>query len=508
MSKLVYSGISDLVGLGGPHARLDPLERGTANTAFTAHAAAGRVYALSEDSAPFEITVSADGAVASKGYERFDGNLRHAVTAHPKYDPASEELLLIGYDLTSADRDVTYSVVDAKGTVVRSVDIKLLEGKAMMHDWAVTKTRGVLLDCPLRFQPEAMLTSDDGQVFQFDESGAVRIGVFPRAMSNQDEIVWIDAAPPSNDRAGGSDGAPISPDDDGSEAHAAHAFFSFHTISAWDDEDGRVVLTAMRMPSFKMDFELSEVNRNTVVYQWTIDVDERRVVSSRPIFETPCEFPVINEAYVGKRHRYAYVALQGPRLFNGMAKLDLVAGCEVSRITWPSDSLESGEFVFAPRIGSIDEDDGYLLGIVSDTRDKTSTLIVLDARDIAAGPAARIALPHRVPHGLHSKWLSREALDVHLACQRHEHPGPTKAKPSSHLDVEAFWSRVTALTSETPTQDRSSDQSTAHAAMLDTREVTRNATRQVGMLATKGMLTLVDADPHPPGNSRRRSGVL
>ena len=35
----------------------------------------------------------------------------------------------------------------------------------------------------------------------------------------------------------------------------------------------------------------------------------------------------------------------------------------------------------------------------------TSSLVVLDARDVGAGPIARIALPQRVPYGFHATWV-------------------------------------------------------------------------------------------------------
>ncbi len=34
-----------------------------------------------------------------------------------------------------------------------------------------------------------------------------------------------------------------------------------------------------------------------------------------------------------------------------------------------------------------------------------SALVVLDARDIGAGPLATIALPQRVPYGFHATWV-------------------------------------------------------------------------------------------------------
>lgn len=56
---------------------------------------------------------------------------------------------------------------------------------------------------------------------------------------------------------------------------------------------------------------------------------------------------------------------------------------------------------------SASEDDGYLLVQVSDRRDPKklrTDLEILDARDIGAGPLARILLPDHTPPGLHGSW--------------------------------------------------------------------------------------------------------
>ena len=36
--------------------------------------------------------------------------------------------------------------------------------------------------------------------------------------------------------------------------------------------------------------------------------------------------------------------------------------------------------------------------------------ILIDARDIAAGPVCRIALPHKISSGTHSHWADRSVL--------------------------------------------------------------------------------------------------
>jgi carotenoid cleavage dioxygenase len=39
-----------------------------------------------------------------------------------------------------------------------------------------------------------------------------------------------------------------------------------------------------------------------------------------------------------------------------------------------------------------------------------SECVVLDARDIAAGPAARILLPHRISSGTHACWAGAHEI--------------------------------------------------------------------------------------------------
>ncbi len=74
------------------------------------------------------------------------------------------------------------------------------------------------------------------------------------------------------------------------------------------------------------------------------------------------------------------------------------------------------EAVFAPKPGadrSSAEDDGYVITLVTDSRDWTSQCLVFDATDIAQGPVARVHLPQRVPFGFHATWARGADLYRH-----------------------------------------------------------------------------------------------
>ncbi|WP_437724783.1 carotenoid oxygenase family protein [Sorangium sp. So ce861] len=63
------------------------------------------------------------------------------------------------------------------------------------------------------------------------------------------------------------------------------------------------------------------------------------------------------------------------------------------------------ECVFVPRTPGSDEDDGYAICYVYDRHRNASDLVVLDAADFAAPALATVALPRRVPFGIHGSWF-------------------------------------------------------------------------------------------------------
>ena len=57
-----------------------------------------------------------------------------------------------------------------------------------------------------------------------------------------------------------------------------------------------------------------------------------------------------------------------------------------------------------------DEDDGYLVSVITYENSGTSECILIDCKDFAAGPVCRITLPNKISSGTHAHWTDRPVL--------------------------------------------------------------------------------------------------
>ncbi|MGB5711322.1 MAG: carotenoid oxygenase family protein, partial [Waterburya sp.] len=73
-----------------------------------------------------------------------------------------------------------------------------------------------------------------------------------------------------------------------------------------------------------------------------------------------------------------------------------------------------GEAVFAPHPGAKDEDEGWLITFVHNSREETSELVVINAQDVTSEPLARVLIPQRVPYGFHGAWIGEAQLNTSL----------------------------------------------------------------------------------------------
>lgn len=342
--------------------------KNTANTHVVRHA--GHVLALMEGLGPIEI----DERLGTVGPYDFGGRLRGSMTAHPREDPATGELVFFGYSPTAPYLRV--HTADRDGRLTWSTEVEL-PGPVMMHDFVVTETSVVVFDLPAVFDLDAMIAGDPGISWR-PERGA-RVGVLPRGADGS-ATRWVEVEP----------------------------FWVFHFLNAHDRGDGSIEITGCRAERLNTSFgdeELTDGFRPHL-HRWRLDAASG-TFDGEPIDDRATDFPRIDDRLAGRPHRYGYsahTAAWSPdeAVFDGVIKYDLTTG-DARVHTYGPDTV-CGEAVFAPDPGGTAEDDGWLLNFVHDLAADESAFVVLDAATLEE--AARVRLPRRVPFGFHGSFLA------------------------------------------------------------------------------------------------------
>jgi len=320
----------------------------------------------------------------TRGAEDFDRQVRVPVSAHPKVDPRTGELLFFGYTETAPY--MRYGVVRTDGSV-HLVDITL-PGRRFPHDMGVTDRFSVLHDFPVFYDP-GLFAKTGKRVPLFQRDVPTRFGVIPRFGTDAD-LQWFEFEP----------------------------CYMLHVVNCWEEGD-TVVMVGHRQPDPTLRPDpadgvigsmLSGLHIFTELHEWRMNTATGEG-SERVLDRENTEFPTIAPDDFGRKGRYAYLTAlphEIPATFDGLVKYDLHHGAH-SRYMYGAGIFGS-EAPFAPRVGGTADDDGYLLSIVTDARDWTSACLVFSAQDLAAGPIARVPLPRRVPAGFHATWMPGEEL--------------------------------------------------------------------------------------------------
>ncbi len=344
--------------------------KNVANTALIYHA--NHVLALWEGGAPYEIDIP---NLDTLGKFTFGDKLSSAVTAHPKIDPETGEMLFFGYSPVQPPF-LTYSIVSPSGELLRTIPIDLPQ-PVMMHDFAITKDYTIFLDLPLTFSMERMQRGEPMIAFEADRPS--RFGILPRH-GESDKICWFEASP----------------------------CFVFHTLNAYQERD-EVVLLACRMESvdlFGTEDTGGEAGSNAAfLYEWRFNL-KTGTVSEKQLDNHPIDFPSINPSKTGRKMRYGYagkIANNPLPLFEGILKYDFETG--TPQFHDYGQNRYGGEPVFVPHPQGSEEDEGWLLSYLHDENTNQSEMVIINAQDVTAQPLARILIPQRVPYGFHGIWV-------------------------------------------------------------------------------------------------------
>ncbi len=352
----------------GPSETVD----GPANTHVIRHA--GTTLALVESGLPHALSPELDRARVHD----FDSALSSPMTAHPKVDPDTGELVFFGLD-PFGPPFLRFHVVDAAGQLTCTEDIEIPRA-TMMHDFGVTATRAVFLDLPVVFDL-ALAARGRPIPYRWDPEYGARIGVLPRDGVGGD-VRWVSMDPS----------------------------YAFHVVNAFDDGDETVVDVVRYDRAFETGPGEVVSRSLPTLHRWTVDPVGNRV-REEMLDDVPVEFPRIAPEVAGTPHRYAYATrlADDPERpgFEGLVKYDLVRD-EATRFD-PGPDRSPGEPVFVRAADGAGEDEGWVLCLVHDATRGASDLVVLDATSFAGPPVATVHLPARVPFGFHGSWVPDDA---------------------------------------------------------------------------------------------------
>ncbi|MFT4614110.1 MAG: carotenoid cleavage dioxygenase-like enzyme [Bacteroidia bacterium] len=339
----------------------------------------GELMALGEFGYPY--LVNPDD-LSTKGAFNYDGKLPGNMTAHPRIDPVTGELLFFGYNVM--EPYMTYMRADANGKMLQ-VEPITMSGPTMVHDFAVTDNYVVFMEMQVVFSWFDAIRGS-GLPFKWDDNAPCRFGVMPRTGTDAD-VKWFDVP----------------------------SCFVFHIMNSFDRGD-EVIVDAARYDNLwvKNSHDFFHPAR---LSRFSMNMKTGKASVER-IHEHAMEFPQVNRNYWTKDYRYGYSLAvdevnDSPERIEqsetGIRKYDVVSG-EVDN--WlPGKDLTPGEPLFIPaKETGGGEDEGYIASYVYDKNSGTSAFCLFDATAVAAGPIAKVHLPVRVPVGFHGVWVPDSAV--------------------------------------------------------------------------------------------------
>jgi carotenoid cleavage dioxygenase-like enzyme len=366
-----------LFGSFGNPMTTDPIalgkEGGVANTNIVFHA--GRLLALEEAHAPFEM---APRTLQSKGYLP---EYRGRVTAHPKIDPKTGEMVWFAYGVGEAplSAGMSYGVTDADGRVARREEFQA-PYSSMVHDFMVTENYVLFPVLPLTGSLERAMRGLPA--FAWEPGKGAFVGVMRRD-GEVASIRWFNT----------------------------EACYFFHPMNAFE-QDGKIVADVFRYdvaPLFPNADGSAGSKSAARLVRWTFDLAaESDVIKEEALDDLDGEFPRFDERFSGLAYRHGWFAADptGAKTIkqNAIAHIDLATGRK--QVYELSGGDMTSEPVFTPRTADAPEGDGWVTAVVWRAAENRSDLLVFEAQDIAQGPIAAAELPRRVPFGFHGNWVA------------------------------------------------------------------------------------------------------
>ncbi len=371
------------------------LDRTVSNTTPVWHA--GRLLMTKEDGRPYRVDPH---TLATLGSHDFDGQLKsQTVTAHVRIDPDSGEMFFYGYEADGlASTKVAYCIADRNGRLRREqwFDAPYC---AMMHDFAITQNHALFPVYPTTCDAARVAAGGDHWVHELERDSW--LGVMPR-YGSVSQMRWF---------------------------RGPKGVSCYHMMNAFEDAQGRIHLDQClsNVNAFPFIQRASGLNPPPELggrlARWSVDLNDGSDAVTETVVGPPGDLPIIAAADQGRPYARAWMLTMNPQMqgppvaggpvgvmFNVLLRLDMT-GQPPQGLALPSGQCFS-EPVHVT--SSQRSHDGWLLTMVDQQTgpaDFSHALWILDARNPAAGPVARIAIPHRQRPQVHGWWVSAAQLE-------------------------------------------------------------------------------------------------
>ena len=364
-----------LFGSMGNPMTTDPLamgnEGGVANTNILWHA--GKLLALEEGHHPFQMDPR---TLESRGYDR---EFKGRVTAHPKIDPKTGEMVWFAYGVGDMplSAGMSYGRTAPDGTLISRQDFQA-PFACMVHDFMVTENHALFPILPLTASLQRAMTGLPP--FAWEPEKGSYVGVMRRD-ADVSTIRWFNAP----------------------------ACYVFHPLNSWEEGD-KIYCDVMRYDVAPL-FPKADGSRGDKaaarLMRWTFDLaGNSDAIQETPLDDLDGEFPRVDARVETLKHRHAWYAAD-PGGFatvkmSAIAHLDLQTG---QRQVYELNGGDmTSEPVFVKRSADAAEGDGWLTAVIYRAAENRSDLAIFEARDIAKGPIALAEMPRRMPFGFHGNW--------------------------------------------------------------------------------------------------------
>jgi carotenoid cleavage dioxygenase len=312
-----------------------------------------------------------------------------SMSAHPKIDPLSGEMIAYGYQAKGdLSDDIAVYTVNPQGHIVKEVWLKS-PYLGIIHDIAITQKYVVI---PVISRTTSLERLQSGEpMWEWQGDLPTMVGILPRDGDARD-VRWFKG--PSRN--------------------------TLHFLNA-SDSGNKVT---MELPVSDEERSPSHIKR------WTFDMNSKSDGFAEEVMSrSNGVLARMDDRYLSLPYRYGYVGHndaerpydtaaggnRAGRVTNTYKRFDLANPTAPESTFFVGNVQSLQEAGFVPRKGSTAEGEGYIMGVASNYAEMTSELHIVDAQRMEEGAVAVVKLPFRLRGGTHVNWFGADDLAAQRA---------------------------------------------------------------------------------------------